>query len=181
MKGRRLCGECEQRVRERGCELIGKGWIIKWEWVPGHVGIRENEEVDGLAKEGVFMEEDVGIGSLLTWGRWEQRRKEEEGRVWKEFWRKGRKGKKYFGRGKGKEKGGGGERWESVFLFWMRVGHGKIRGKRYGKEEKRCECGLWEERDHVLLECEKWKVQREVIYDRWEEEGGEDRDRVDID
>jgi len=32
-----------------------------------------------------------------------------------------------------------------------------------------------------LLECERWRVQREGIYDRWEEEGGENRSRVDID
>jgi len=81
LKGRGLCGECEQRVRERGCELLRRGWVIKWEWVPGHVGVRENEEVDRLVKEGVFMEEELGIESLLTWGRWEQRRKEEEWRV----------------------------------------------------------------------------------------------------
>jgi len=136
LKGRGRCGECEQRVRERGCELLGKGWRIRWEWVLGHVGVRENEEVDGLAKEGVFMEEEVGIGSLLTWGRWEQRRKEEEWRIWKEFWRKKRKGKKYFGRGKGKEKGHGGCRVESIFLFWMRTGHRGMRGTRYGKEDE---------------------------------------------
>ena len=79
------------------------------------------------------------------------------------------------------EKGHGGSRMGSLFLFWMRVGHGKMRGTRYGKEEKRCECGLWEDRDHVLLECEGWRVQREGIYERWEKEGGVDRDRVDID
>jgi len=163
IKGRGLCGECEQRVRERGSELLRKGWTIRWEWVPGHVGVRENEEVDKLAKEGVFMEEELGIGSLLTWGRWEQRRNEEEWRAWKEFWLKRRKGRKYVGRGKGMEKGHGGCRVESLFLFWMRVGHGKMRGTRYGKEEKRCECGLWEDRDHVLLECRRWKEQREGI------------------
>jgi len=81
------------------------------------VGIRENEEVDSLAREGVFMEEDVGVGSVLTWGRWEQRRKEEEWRIWKEFWNKKREGRKYCGRGKGKERGHGGSRIESMFLY----------------------------------------------------------------
>jgi len=181
LKGRGLCGECEQRVRERGCELLRKGRVVKWEWVPGHVGIMENEEVDGLVKEGVFMEEEIGIGSLLTWGRWEQRRKEEEWRIWKEFWLKKRKGKKYFGRGKGMEKGHEGSRVESMFLFWMRVGHGKMRGTRYRNEKRGCECGSWEDRDHVLLECERWRVQREGIYEKWEEEGGENRSRVDVD
>lgn len=46
--------------------------------MPRHVRIRENEEVDGLVKGGVFMEEDKGIGELLTWGKWEERRKQEE-------------------------------------------------------------------------------------------------------
>ena len=56
-----------------------------------------------------------------------------------------------------------------------------MRGTRYGNEERRCECGRWEDRDHILLECERWKVQREKLYDVWEREGGVDRDRVDID
>ena len=181
LKGRGMCGECKQGVREKGCELIRRGWEIRWEWVPGHVGVRENEEVDGLAKEGVFMEEDRGIGDLLTWGKWEKRRKKEKWRVWKEFWDKKRKGRKYFGRGKGREIGHGGSRMESMFLFWMRTGHRKVRGTRYGKEDKRCKCGSWESRDHVLLECERWRVQREGIFDKWEEERGVNRERVDMD
>lgn len=32
--------------------------------MPGHVGIRENEEVDKLAKGGVFMEEEEEEGVL---------------------------------------------------------------------------------------------------------------------
>jgi len=56
-----------------------------------------------------------------------------------------------------------------------------MRGTRYGKEDRRCEYGMWEDRDHILLECERWKEQREGIYEKWEEEGGLDRNRVDMD
>jgi len=70
---------------------------------------------------------------------------------------------------------------ESIFLFWMRTGHGKMRGTSYGNEDRRCECGSWESSDHILLECERWRIQREGIYDRWEREEGVERKRVEID
>jgi len=54
-------------------------------------------------------------------------------------------------------------------------------GTRYVNENRRCECGFWESRDHVLLECERWRVQREGIYDVWEKKGRMVRKRVDID
>ena len=48
-------------------ELIKKGWIIEWRWVPGHVGVKENEKVDRLAKRGTYMESREG-GEVLSWG-----------------------------------------------------------------------------------------------------------------
>jgi len=57
-RGREMCGKEEQKVREWGKELLKKGWNVEWRWVPGHVGIREKEEVDKLVKEGVHMEEE---------------------------------------------------------------------------------------------------------------------------
>ena len=56
-------------------ELLKKGWKREWRWVPGHVGVRENEEADVLAKEGVFMEA-VEENRVVNWGEWERRRKE---------------------------------------------------------------------------------------------------------
>ena len=112
-KGRGWYGKWEQKVREWGKELIGKGWKIEWRWMPEHVGITENEEVDKRAKEGVYMEEEEKK-VVLSWGRWEQRRKERVERVWKEYWKEREKGKVYFGGGKG-ERGHGGKRRESIF------------------------------------------------------------------
>ena len=164
-KGRGWCGKWEQKVREWGKELEERGWDIRWIWVPGHVGIRENEEVDRLAKDGVFMEE-VEEEKVLSWGRWEQRRKERVERVWKEYWKSKEVGRAYFGNGK-KQIGHGGRRRESIFLFWMRCGHGRMRGTRYGKGEGLCECGEREDRDHILLNCKKWDKEREVIWTAW--------------
>ena len=168
-KGRGWCGIWEQKVREWGKEMMKKGWKIEWRWVPGHVGIKENEEVDKMAKEGVFMEEDEE-DVVLSWGKWEQRRKERVERVWKEYWKEKEKGRAYFGKGKG-EGGHGGRRRESIFLFWMRSGHGKMRGTRYGKGSGLCECGEREDRDHVLLNCVRWEKEREVIWTEWGRKG----------
>ena len=87
-------------VREWGMELIRKGWKIEWRWVPGHVGIRENEEVDKLPKRGIYMENEEE-DEYMSWGCWEQRRKERVERVWKEYWKGKEKGRAYFGKGKG--------------------------------------------------------------------------------
>ncbi|PUU75424.1 hypothetical protein B9Z19DRAFT_1067418 [Tuber borchii] len=179
-KGRGMCGECEQRVRGWGKELLDKGWVIEWIWVPGHVGIRYNEEVDSLAKEGVFMEEEREIGELVTWEKWRQRRKENEWRMWKEYWIREKTGKAYFGSGSSGEKGHEGRRRESLFLFWMRSGHGKMRGTRYGNRSRQCECGGWEDRDHVLLYCLNWVDERMEMEKVWEEEGGKIEDWLDM-
>ena len=91
-------------------------------------------------------------------------------RVWKEYWKEREKGKMYFGEGGG-EKGHKGKRRESIFLFWMRTGHGGMRGTRYGRGEGLCECGEREDRDHVLIKCKNWEKEREVIWTAWMEKG----------
>jgi len=81
-------------------------------------------------------------------------------------------GKAYFGKGKG-EKGHKGKRRESIFLFWMRTGHGRMRGTRYRKGGGECDCEEREveDRDHVLMKCEKWEEERKVIWNEWGKEG----------
>ena len=56
------------------------------------MGIRENEEVDKLVKEEVFMEEKEE-DRRLSWGCWEQRRRKRVERVWKEYWKEKEKGR----------------------------------------------------------------------------------------
>ena len=168
--------ERERVVRDMGTEskrmengLIKKGWKKELRWGPGHVGIRENEEVDKLANEGVYMEEKKE-NNVLSWGCWEQRRKERVERIWKEFWKEKEKGRAYFGSGK-RERGHDGNRRDSIFLFWMRTGHGRMRGTRYGRGEGLCECREKEDRDHVVLKCKRWEEERRVIWDAWDKKG----------
>jgi len=107
------------------------------------------------------------MGNVLGWSKWEQRRKEEERRKWKEFWVKERKGEEYFGSGGGGELGHGGKRWESRFLLWMRTNHGRMEGMRYKREEERCGCGGKEDRDHMLLYCKMWEEERREVWKGW--------------
>ncbi|RPA94664.1 hypothetical protein L873DRAFT_1813912 [Choiromyces venosus 120613-1] len=167
-KGRGMCKEREQNVRRIGERLLEKGWELEFKWVPGHIGIEENEEADEKVKEGVWEEEDEEVEETLCWGKWEQRRKEEERRVWKEYWSKDRKGEEYFGVGSDEERGHEGPRWESKFLFWMRTGHGAMRGARYIKERGNCKCGGKETRDHILLYCGLWEKERKEVWEGWE-------------
>ncbi|PWW77696.1 hypothetical protein C7212DRAFT_313768 [Tuber magnatum] len=46
-----------------GKEVIEKGWEIRLEWIPGHVGLEENEEVDEWAQERCFEEEEEERGN----------------------------------------------------------------------------------------------------------------------
>ena len=125
--------------------------------------------MDKLAKEGVYSE--VGEeNNVLSWEAWEQRRKKRVEGVWKEYWKGKEKGRAYFGRGKG-EIGHKEKRKESIFLFWMRSGHGRMRGTRYRKGGGKCECGEVEDREHVLLKWKKWEKERSIIWDEREGEG----------
>ena len=91
-------------------------------------------------------------------------------RYWKEYWKGREKGRAYFGGGEG-EKGHGGSRRSSIFLFWMRCGHGKMRGTKYAWGNVLCKCGMREDRDHLLLRCERWEKERGVIWNAWGESG----------
>ncbi|RPB06164.1 hypothetical protein L873DRAFT_1785268 [Choiromyces venosus 120613-1] len=135
----------------------------------GDRGVEENEEADEKVKEGIWEEEDEEVGDILCWGKWEQMRKEEERRGWKEYWKTNRKGEEYFGVGSGGEGGHERLRWESKFLFWMRMGHGVMKGVRYMKGRKKCKCGGEETRDHILLYSELWKEERKEVWENWEE------------
>ena len=167
-KGRGYCSELEGRVREWGRRLLDRGWSVRVEWVPGHVGVEENELVDEWAKEAVWEEEEGDMGDILCWGEWESRRKAEECRKWKEFWIGERKGEEYFGSGgDGGELGHGGKRWESRMLVWLRSGHGAMGAARYRKELGFCDCGGLDDRDHFLLYCKKWEEERKEIWKGW--------------
>ncbi|PWW75930.1 hypothetical protein C7212DRAFT_320379, partial [Tuber magnatum] len=64
-KRKGFCGRIETEIRCMGKELIGKGWEIRLEWIPGHVGLEENKAADEWvqgrlgAKEKGKREEDV--------------------------------------------------------------------------------------------------------------------------
>jgi len=167
-KGRGMCGEGERGVRRMAGRLMEEGWEGVFVWWPGHVGIKENEEADELASERSWEdEEDVETKDMLVWGKWEQRRKEEMNRSWKEYWVKRRKGEEYFGVGGKGELGHGGSRSVSRFLMWMRTNHGGMGGSRYGVGRSRCECGGVETRDHILQYCGLYEKERKEVWKGW--------------
>jgi len=137
-------------------------------WVAGYVGIVENEEVNERAKEGCSADEEEGVGNMLGWSKWEQRRKEMERRRWKEYWRNKRKGEEYVGGSGRGERGYDERRWEGRFMLWMRTNHGRMGGMRYiGEKGERCECGERKESDHLLLYCKKWEKERKEVWKGW--------------
>jgi len=167
-KGKGFCGEGEQLARKMEKRLLSLGWEICLEWVPGHVGIEENEEVYILVKEAVWEEKDRRIGGVLSWGEWGSRRKRLERVRWREYWRKKRKEEEYFGSGEGGESGEDKEAWFSRVLVWMRTNHGLMDRATY-KEWRKC-CREVDDRDYIFLRCgrwweERWKMWKEVYYE----------------
>ncbi|PWW74706.1 hypothetical protein C7212DRAFT_328582, partial [Tuber magnatum] len=70
---RGFCGRIEREIRCMGKELIEKGWEIRLKWIPGHMGLEENEEADERKRRkrtlGEEMEEQLFI--LDENGSWE--------------------------------------------------------------------------------------------------------------
>ena len=58
-----------------------------------------------------------------------------------------------------------------MFLVWMRTGHGGMRGTRYGRGEGLCECGMREDRNHVLMHCVRWEEERRILWVEWDKKG----------
>lgn len=143
---------------------IGEGSDITFCWVPGHVGIRGNEQVDLLAKKSLGKEVEVH----LPLGRVELRGKIKEGVIkeWQVGWEREERGRHCFSiqpQVRRKCYCNTPSRRDSVKLCRLRLGHCGLNHTLYvvGKHETGlCQCGRPETVKHVFLECNQYNTER---------------------
>lgn len=149
---------------------IGFACNITFCWVPGHAGVRGNEQVDLIAKESLRREIDIHV----SLGRVELREIIKEGltKEWQRGWEMEVRGRHYFSIQSEVRKicfCTSLSRRDSVKLCRLRLGHCGLNDYLciVGKHVSGlCECGSNETVKHVFLECKKYRVERKVLFVR---------------
>ena len=152
-------------------DRVGRaGTVVRFMWVPAHVGIVGNERADRAAKEATRkgqVEHRVrlskGEGKSLVW--------KEVMRKWQDEWSRERRGRHLF---RVQEVVGGVRRWgggrrEQVVVARVRIGHSCLNeGLRLmGKHDSGlCECGRSETVEHVLCECVRYGNERRRMFEK---------------
>jgi ribonuclease HI len=144
------------------------GVSVEFVWIPAHVGIEGNEEVDKLAKT-ALKKEGVEIDIPLCKSEIKSIVKAAIIRLWQEDWNKESKGRHLFNiQSKvGKERRTYGNRKEDTVITRLRIGHSKLNCSMFiiGKSDSECcsHCGRTETVEHVLLYCEAYRRERNQL------------------
>ena len=151
---------------------VGQGSVVRFLWVPAHVGVEGNEEADALAK-GALGRGGVDMRVRLSKEEAKGVVRERANQLWQARWDGEAKGRHLYQvqqSVRGRAVSWGSRREETVWMR-LRLGHCALNGtlKLVGRHlSGLCEgCGVEVESvEHVLLECRAYEEQRRVMGSR---------------
>ncbi len=138
---------------------------VNFLWVPAHVGVNGNEEVDLLAKKALNYPQ-IEIKLALSKAEFKRVIAFEVSKKWQKLWNSGSKGRHLFQIQEyvGNERKRLGNRKKDVIISRLRIGHTALNHSLYkiGKHESgKCDkCGEFETVMHILFECPAYERER---------------------
>jgi len=150
------------------------GILVFFLWVPAHVGVDGNEEVDQLAKE-ALNHSQIEMNVSLSKSEINRLIAIKINKRWQKVWNNDCKGRHLYQiqRKVGNERKRYGNRKKDVIIMRLRIGHTALNYSLYkiGKHDTgKCDkCGELETVQHILLECAayEWERQQLIAYE-WE-------------
>ncbi len=138
---------------------------VNFVWVPAHVGVDGNEEVDLLAKK-ALNHTQIEIKLALSKAEFKRVISVEVNKKWQKLWNSESKGRHLFQIKEyvGKERKRYGNRKKDVIISRLRIGHTALNHSLYkiGKHESgKCDkCGPLETVMHIIFECSAYERER---------------------
>uniref|UniRef100_A0A3B5R9A6 Reverse transcriptase domain-containing protein n=1 Tax=Xiphophorus maculatus TaxID=8083 RepID=A0A3B5R9A6_XIPMA len=156
------------RIYQLLVHLHNNKCLVQFVWIPAHVGIEGNEEVDILAKQ-ALKSDIVHLNIPLSKNEGKSIIQKEIIKIWQELWDNHDNGRQLYTIQKsvGDSNYMSGRRKEEVVMSRLRIGHSGLNSSLFkiGKHENgACNyCNQVETVEHVLLECDKYSEERQIL------------------